>query len=122
MAKTANPVLSDLKLSWKTTEFEAVDGIGPLSSLHQAGDAFVAVARLDDDGLTIEGSGVMVGPGLLLTATHVLDEFPKRGSGPLFITFLPNGARAWLPKDLEAVRKVGTVSVERILSGYVSYR
>ena len=42
----------------------------------------------------------MVGPGLLVTATHVLDEFPRHGKPPVFITFLPGGARAWLPIDV----------------------
>lgn len=71
-----------------------------MGSLHEAGDSLVAVARLENDGgMTILGSGVMVGPGLLLTATHVLDEFPVDGPGPVFLTFLPDGCRAWLPKD-----------------------
>jgi hypothetical protein len=51
------------------------DGIGPMGSLHEAGDSLVAVAQFGDDGITILDSGVMVGPGLVLTATHVLDEF-----------------------------------------------
>lgn len=42
----------------------------------------------------------MVAPGLLLTATHVLDEFPVHGAGPVFLTFLPDGTRAWLPIDV----------------------
>ncbi len=73
--------------------------MGPLCSLHEAGDAFVAVAGFNEEGLTVLGSGVMVGPGLLVTATHVLDEFPQEGAGPVFLTFLPDRARAWLPID-----------------------
>lgn len=97
---SGNPALSDLELSWATAEFMAEDGIGPLQSLHEAGDAFVALARMDEVGATILGSGVMVGPGLLVTATHVLDEFRRDGSPPVFMTFLPSGTRAWLPLDV----------------------
>lgn len=95
-----NPALSELELSWAAAEFSAEDGIGPLRSLHEAGDALVAIASLSDDGATILGSGVMVGPGLLLTATHVLEEFRQRQETPIFMTFLPSGARAWLPLDM----------------------
>ncbi|CAM5209283.1 hypothetical protein CDEN61S_03860 [Castellaniella denitrificans] len=38
----------------------------------------------------------MIGPGLLLTATHVLEEIAATGSSPLFMTYLPGKARAWL--------------------------
>jgi hypothetical protein len=94
-----NLALAELKLSWATAEFTAEDGIGPMRSLHEAGDSVVAVAKMEDEGLTIIGSGVMVGPGLLLTATHVLDEFPRDSGGPVFLTFLPHAGRAWLPHD-----------------------
>lgn len=79
--------------------------MGPLGSLHEVGDALVAIARLDDEGLTALGSGVMVGPGLLVTATHVLEEFPQEGAGPVFLTFLPDGVRAWLPIDRVTLSK-----------------
>jgi hypothetical protein len=97
---SANPALADLKLSWNTAIFSEEDGLAPLDSLHEAGDALVALALLDDHGTTVIGSGVMVGPGLMLTATHVLDEFPRPGGGPVCLTFLPDGARAWLPIDI----------------------
>lgn len=79
----ANPALADLRLSWNTAIFSDEDGLAPLDSLHQAGDAMVALAQLEDDGATVIGSGIMVGPGLMLTATHVLDEFHRSGSGPV---------------------------------------
>ncbi len=41
----------------------------------------------------------MVAPGLLLTATHVLDELRASGNHPIFLTFLPTGARGWLAKE-----------------------
>jgi len=98
-----NEALAELELSWNTAKFTSEDGLGPMATLHQAGDALVAVGRVYDDGPEIIGSGVMVGPGLLLTATHVLDEFPKSSPPPLFMTFLESGMRAWLPKDVTTV-------------------
>ena len=98
-----NPALAELKLSWVTAVFTDEDGIGSMRSLHEAGDSIVAVTKMEDEGFTIIGSGVMVGPGLLLTASHVLDEFPRDGGGPVFLTFLPHAARAWLPRDVMTV-------------------
>jgi len=93
-----NPELASLKKSWATAVFSAEDGIGPMASLHQAGDALVAVATMTDEGFIAVGSGVMIGPGLMLTASHVLEEFPQEGAGPVCLTFLPGAARAWLPR------------------------
>ncbi|MBX5013959.1 trypsin-like peptidase domain-containing protein [Rhizobium lentis] len=47
----------------------------------------------------------MVAPGILLTATHVLDEFSADSSGPVFMTFLPGQTRAWLPIDVVTISK-----------------
>jgi hypothetical protein len=101
-----NAALSRLRLSWRSVEFTAEDGLGPLRSMYEAGDALVAVARVEEEGLTVIGSGVMVGPGLLLTATHVLDELPREEGGPVFLTFLPGAARAWLPRAVVTVSSV----------------
>jgi hypothetical protein len=94
-----NPELSELLLSWASAIYTSEDGIGPMGSLHEAGDFLVAVGRLEDEGIKFIGSGVMVGPGLVVTASHVLEEFPRTGAGPVFVTFLPEGSRAWLPTD-----------------------
>lgn len=84
-----NPALSALGLSWGWAEFSAEDGLGVLGLMFEAGDALVAIARSDEDGMTIIGSGVMVAPGILLTATHVLQEFAPSSAGPFFLTFQP---------------------------------
>ena len=98
---TENPDLSILEYSWVRPEFTADDGIGSLANLYQAGDAIIAVAGYFGEQLISVGSGVMIAPGLMATATHVLDEFPRTGSGPVFLTFLEGGvARAWLPTDV----------------------
>ena len=70
-----------------------------MASLYEAGDAMVAVVQWRNGCFVVLGSGVMIGPGLLLTATHVLDEFARDGVSPAFLTFLPDAARAWLPHD-----------------------
>lgn len=93
-----NADLGKLKPRWGRPEFTPVDGLGPLDSLHQTGDAVVSLAGFFNDEFISIGSGIMIGPGLVLTATHVLDEFPRSGSGPVLLSFLPDGAaRAWLP-------------------------
>ncbi len=99
----SNSELENLELSWKTAVYSSEDGIGCLGSLHEAGDALVAVARMEEKGSTIIGSGVMVAPGLLLTATHVLEEFSQHSDSPVFFTFLPGAMRAWLPQDVMTV-------------------
>lgn len=93
-----NPKLGSLKKSGVTAAFTAEDGMGPMVSLHQAGDSIIAIATMTPEGFMVIGSGVMVGPGLMLSATHVLDEFPEDGGGPVCLTFLPGKARAWLPR------------------------
>ncbi|MCG3268381.1 serine protease [Yoonia sp. I 8.24] len=95
-----NLALADLKLSWVTAQYTAEDGLGPLQSMHEAGDSVVAIAKDGPDGMTIIGSGVLVAPGLILTATHVLEDFKGSGHSPVFMTFLPNGTRIWLPYDV----------------------
>jgi hypothetical protein len=94
----ANKELVELRRRWGRPIFSEDGGIGPLDSLHQAGDAIASIAGYFDDKLISIGSGIMIAPGVALTATHVLDEFPRSGSGPVFLTFLPDGTgRAWLP-------------------------
>lgn len=69
-----------------------------MGSLHEAGDALVALGEMNEDGLTIQGSGIMIGPGLVIAATHVMQEFSKNGTEPILLTFLPDalahGSRA----------------------------
>jgi len=93
-----NNELAKLERKWGRPEFSPDDGIGSLDSLHQASDAIVAIAGFSEDKLISIGSGIMIAPGIMLTATHVLEEFPRSGPGPVLLTFLPDGtARAWLP-------------------------
>lgn len=105
MITADNPALADLRLSWRTTIFSAEDGLGPMGSLHEAGDALAAVGSIGPEGITVLGSAVMVGPGLLLTATHVLDEVARHGGGTVFLTFLPGATRAWMPHDMMSLAR-----------------
>ncbi len=95
-----NKDLANLELNWRRPSFTSDDGLGSLDSLHQASDAIVSVACLVDGKIKSIGSGVIVGPGIILTASHVFDEFPCKDSGPILMSFLPeNKGRIWLPKS-----------------------
>jgi hypothetical protein len=93
-----NEDLARLELNWGRPMFTSDDGLGSLDSLYQTGDAIVSIAGYFDGKIKSIGSGVLAGPGLVLTATHIFDEFPRTGSGPVLLSFLPdNKARVWLP-------------------------
>lgn len=93
-----NIELQDIELKFGRPEFTPDDGLGSLDNLHQASDAIVSISGYIDGKLRSIGSGIIVGPGLVLTATHVFEEFPRTGSGPVLLSFLPEKkARAWLP-------------------------
>lgn len=98
-----NLELETLRRSWATAVYSSHDGLAPMGSLHEAGDALVALAQLEDGTTTILGSGVMIGPGLVIAATHVLEEFKARQIKPVLLTFLPDGVRAWLPREQSSV-------------------
>ena len=76
---TNNSDLAKLERQWGRPAFTPDDGIGSLDSLHQAGNAIVAITGYFEDQLISIGSGIMIAPGLMLTATHVLEEFPRSG-------------------------------------------
>ncbi|WP_313553133.1 serine protease [Brevundimonas sp.] len=116
----ANPDLGALELSWSTPVFTDEDGIGSLTSLHEAGDAFVAVGMTEAAGTTIVGSGVMVAPGMVLTATHVLDEIEEKGGHPLLLSFLPDAARAWLPIDVSTLTGPSEFYPDRTVSSDIT--
>ena len=93
---TKNQELAKLKLEWGRPEFTDIDGIGPLDSLHQVSNSIVSIAGYFNEKLQNVGSGIMIGPGMILTATHVLKEF--KSSSPVFLSYLPEDkGRAWLP-------------------------
>jgi hypothetical protein len=93
-----NAAIETLPRSWSTAIYSDDDGLAGMGSLHEAGDSIVAVTALTSEGPLVLGSGVMVGPGLALLATHVLEEFAQQDLHPMLLTFLPQGTRAWLIK------------------------
>lgn len=87
-----------LDYRWTRPEFYPEDGFGELESLYEAGDSIVAVGRFLEGRVRISGSGVMVAPGVMITASHVIDEVAGPDKAPVFTTFLPDGgARMWTP-------------------------
>ena len=82
----------------------------PRTRSNQAGDALVAVAEFGEEGMTVLGRGVMVAPGMLLTATHVLEEFRRDGSGCFL--HVPSQRDA----NVAADRRRHNVRTERLLS------
>lgn len=94
----------DRDCKWGRPEFEAVDGFGE-QELWQLEGLIVALGFINDDKQCIIGSGIMVAPGLCLTATHVIDETKEKHG--LLHTF-PNESsmRIWKPEDFHAMKGV----------------
>lgn len=115
-----NPALATLQRSWATAIYSDEDGIGPMGSLHEAGDALVALALIEEAGPIVLGSGVMIGPGLVMAATHVLEEFAARNADPVLLTFVPDGARAWLPRGRSTVTGPSAFGADRRIVSDVS--
>ncbi|TCT11049.1 S1 family peptidase [Paralcaligenes ureilyticus] len=115
-----NPALATLRRSWVTAVYTSDDGIAPMGSLHEAGDALVALALMEENGPTVLGSGVMIGPGLVVAATHVLAEFTAQNADPVLLTFLPDGARAWLPRERSTLTGPSIFEADRRIVSDVS--
>lgn len=108
-----NPALQTLRRSWVTSVYSDHDGLAPMGSLHEAGDALVALSLVENGSNIVLGSGVMIAPGLVVAATHVLDEFKARDASPIIISFLPSGMRAWLPHESSTASGRSAFDVDR---------
>src|SRR5437868_214637 len=84
-------------LEWSRPEFSAEDGIGPMGKLSHLGEIALAFGFFDNEANATVGSGVMIGPGMLLTATHVVEE-TKAKAGFAFSFPGKNKMRIWAPK------------------------
>ena len=83
---------------WGRPEFSAEDGIGNMSKLSFLSELALAFGYMDDAGLYTVGSGVMIAPGLLVTATHVVEE--TKGTAGMAFSFLDDGRmRIWAPGE-----------------------
>lgn len=93
----------DRNCKWVCPEFQAVDGIVE-ESLWALSGLIVTIGFIDKEIHRIIGSGIMIAPGLCLTATHVMEETKKRQA--LLFSF-PNehSMRIWLPEDFNAQEK-----------------
>lgn len=99
----------DRQCKWIRPEFQSIDGIGE-EELWRLEGLIVAIGFIDNDRQCIIGSGIMIAPGLCLTATHVIEETEKKHA--LLFTFAnENSMRIWTPEDFQAQQKI---SVELI--------
>lgn len=100
MVSLPNPDDASLVERWVRPEFEAIDGIGPEEGLSAMGGLILSVGSFANDRASAMGSGVMVAPGIMVTATHVLEEIKAAGHEPVVCSFLPGGAmRIWFPRE-----------------------
>jgi hypothetical protein len=84
------------EFKWAKPEFSAEDGLADMGKLSHLGELVLAFGFMDDEGLYTVGSGVMVAPGLLVTATHVVVE--TKGTVGMAFSFLEEGRmRIWAP-------------------------
>lgn len=87
---------------WSRPEFEAVDGFGDMGSLSVLDGLVLAFGYIDDEGISCCGSGVMVAPGLIVTATHVAEA--TRGTFGMISSFVSDGKmRLWAPRQLHVL-------------------
>ncbi len=90
----------DRDVRWVCPAFTPVDGIGE-QLLWQFKGLVVAIGFIDDENNKIIGSGVMIAPGLCLTATHVIEETKRKHA--LINAFVnEKSMRVWTPNDFHA--------------------
>ncbi|MGQ4583915.1 trypsin-like peptidase domain-containing protein [Lysobacter sp. F60174L2] len=87
-----------VELKWDRPLFSDIDGIGDMGELSIMDGMILALGFIDETGANACGSGVMVAPGLMITANHVVEEMANT-AGAAF-SFLSGGSiRIWAPKD-----------------------
>ncbi|EHV9588641.1 trypsin-like peptidase domain-containing protein [Vibrio vulnificus] len=99
----------DRECHWVRPAFEAVDGFGE-ETLWALQGLIVAFGFIQGEKQHIIGSGIMIAPGLCLTATHVIEETKEKHC---FLYSFPNNEsmRMWTPHDFNALRAVEQVSL-----------
>ncbi|WP_175633764.1 S1 family peptidase [Pedobacter ghigonis] len=94
----------DRETRWVAIELPAEDNFGELELWAFQG-IIVSIGYMDDEKQRIIGSGVMVAPGICLTATHVMDVM--RNKNALVYSFpCKNSMRIWRPQDFQAEQRV----------------
>ncbi|CAB5657022.1 V8-like Glu-specific endopeptidase [Aeromonas hydrophila] len=96
--------LLDRACKWGCPEFQPIDGIGE-EDLWTLQGLIVAIGFIDNEANNVIGSGIMIAPGLCLTATHVIEETKQKHA--LLYSF-PNkeNIRIWAPEDFHAQKKI----------------
>ncbi|WP_429065520.1 S1 family peptidase [Aeromonas bestiarum] len=90
----------DRKCEWVRPAFEPYDGFVE-QNLWELGGLIVAIGFMNADSQHTIGSGVMVAPGICLTATHVIEE--TRNKNALLYSFpCSDSIRIWCPEDFHA--------------------
>src|SRR5262245_18299638 len=90
-ASTSPPKMS---FRWDRPRFSHDEGIGLTGSLSLLGGMVLAFGFVDEKGIYPVGSGTMVAPGVLVTATHVAEE--TRNKMGMAVSFLGQGGmRLW---------------------------
>ncbi len=93
----------DRPCRWGCPEFSAIDIISE-QSLWALGGLIVAIGFIDNVKQKIIGSGVMIAPGLCLTATHVIEEIKEKNA--LLYTFAnKDSMRIWISEEFHAQQK-----------------
>lgn len=84
----------NIPCAWDRPQFSEGDYIRDTGSLSVMDGMVLAFGSIDKTGTSICGSGVMVAPGLMVTANHVAEETVNTASAAL--SFLPdNRIRIW---------------------------
>ncbi|MFC7297909.1 S1 family peptidase [Herminiimonas aquatilis] len=92
-----------MQLIWDRPVFTAIDGIGEQEGLNISKGQVLAIGYISEHGPRCVGSGIMVGAGLLITATHVLDEL--QGKNIFAFSFVEHKhVRIWALRDTNAFR------------------
>lgn len=94
----------DRPCKWVRPEFERIDGIGE-DALWTLNGLIIAIGFIDNEKHYVIGSGIMIAPGLCLTATHVIEETKKKHA-LLFSFANENSMRIWTPEDFHAQKKI----------------
>lgn len=87
-----------MQLRWDRPLFSVEDGLGEMGSLSVMDGLVLAFGFIDDSRANACGSGIMVAPGVIVTATHVTEE--TAGTSGMAYSFHSDGRmRLWAPDE-----------------------
>lgn len=110
-APSTDPI--DIPLKWDRPLFSDTDGIGDTGSLSVMDGMVLAFGFIDKKGTHLLGSGVMIAPGLMVTANHVAEEID--GTPAAALSFLQDQKiRVWAPGERQII---ATELITPVLAG-----